>query len=632
MEGCHLYAKDRQSRFIMLNTFQMRLMGVTSVDEVLGKTDFDFFSRAYAERHFANEQELMRSGRPLVNHEESCVDHAGRISHLLTTKVPLKDSDGDVIGLVGMSLDITALREHEGRARASEQRLKAQHNLLRTVIDNIPHDIYAKDAHGQFLLANKHAAVTMKVHSPEAVVGKTDFDFYPAPQAAQFRADEEAVFSSGQPLLDKPEPKQTNNGDVLWITTTKVPLKDHDGKIVGIVGVGIDDTRRRIEEEKALRLEVQLRHSEKMKAIGQLAGGIAHDFNNQLAAIMGSADMIRVKSTDQEAIQHAELVLTAAKRSADLTEQLLSFARKGRYQSVPINIHKIIAEVTALLERSIDKRIRLVTQLKAPTAAIRGDPTQIQNALLNIAINARDAIRKEGTIVFCTEGAVLDEEQCRKHPQPIKPGRYVLIEIADTGVGMSAETKQHIFEPFFTTKPEGEGTGMGLAAVYGTVRSHCGSITFTSELGRGTQFKIWLPLTETVVEKAEAVKPADVLTKGSAHILVVDDEEVVRLTTQAILEHLGYTVTLCCDGKEAVDFYRKSAHPIDLVILDMIMPQASGLDVFTTLKQVNPAVGVILSSGFSPTQDVRKILETGGLLSSRNRSRSHSSPRSLPTR
>lgn len=598
LQGCHVFAKDVQSRFVTTNAYHLQSLGVASLAEVVGKTDFDFFSKEFAQKYYDDEQQVLATGQPLVDQEERMPDSEGRERWFLTTKIPLRDADGRITGIMGISRDITERKQNE------EER-----NLLRTLIDNIPHDVYAKDMAGRFIVANACVARTMRADSADALVGKTDFDFYPESVAIQFRKDEEKVLSTGQPLVGRLEPKKDVNGETLWIVTTKVPLRDTAGRVVGIVGVGINDTKRRLEEQTRLHMEDQLRHTEKMKAIGQLAGGIAHDFNNQLMAIMGSADMIRTWP-EADLTEHVDLIMKSAQRAADLTENLLSFARKGRYQSVPVDLHKVIDEVVALLGRTIDRRIRIATRLGAGHAMIDGDPSQLRNALLNIAINARDAIRVEGEIRFTTEAVMLDSSFCRNHPHDLRPGPYILIRIADTGVGMDEETQKHIFEPFFTTKPLGEASGMGLAGVYGTVRDHQGSVTFVSELGRGTEFRLWLPLARAVVRDAEN-KDVDVPGRGTVHVLIAEDEETVRRTIKAILQALGYQVTLCNDGQDAVDFYRESWRAIDLVIVDMVMPRMGGLEAFLAMRAINPSVRAILCSGYSIEGNAQKILDAG---------------------
>ncbi len=358
------------------------------------------------------------------------------------------------------------------------------------------------------------------------------------------------------------------------------------------------------------RLEEQLRQSEKMEAIGRLAGGIAHDFNNQLTGIMGYADMLAHQLKNDQHKRSAQAIVRAAKRSAGLTRQLLAFARKGKFLAAPANLHHLIAEVVSLLEHSIDKRVTIKQLLKAAPSTTTGDPTQLQNALLNIAINARDSMPEGGEIIFETEVVTLDEEFCKRHPHDVAPGRYVRVCVTDSGVGMDEETRKHIFEPFFTTKSVGKGTGMGLAAVYGAIKNHQGAISVYSEPGHGTTFTVYLPLAQSD-DKGPGVAAGTMSAKGTARILVVDDEEVVREIVTKMLRTLGYKVAVCEDGAEAVEYYRQAWRHVDLVILDMVMPNLSGRDAYIAMRQINPEIKALLSSGYGINGEVQSILDEG---------------------
>jgi PAS domain S-box-containing protein len=360
------------------------------------------------------------------------------------------------------------------------------------------------------------------------------------------------------------------------------------------------------------RMEESLRQSEKMTAIGQLAGGIAHDFNNQLTGIMGFADLLLRQIGEGPLRRYAQDIGVAAQRAADLTQQLLAFSRKGNFLSVPVNVHRLVGEVVSILERSIDKRIRILRRLRADSAVVQGDPTQIQNALLNIALNARDAMPGGGELIVETDTAVLDAAYCRTSPQEIAPGPYLRIAITDTGCGMTEEVQRHLFEPFFTTKEPGQGSGMGLASAYGTIRSHRGAVNVYSEPGRGTTFRVYLPLATGTAEP-EPPPPDAAPVRGSGCILVVDDEAIVRETVTEMLRPLGYRVATCADGPEAVAYYRDHAREVDLVILDLVMPGMSGRDAYAALKAVHPGVRVLLSSGYSLNGEAQAILDAGVL-------------------
>lgn len=358
------------------------------------------------------------------------------------------------------------------------------------------------------------------------------------------------------------------------------------------------------------QLEDQLRQTEKMQAVGELAGGIAHDFNNQLTGVLVYADMLINGLEDEELGRYAANIKKAAKRAAELTQQLLAFSRKGKNLSVPVEIHKVLAEVTSILEHTIDKRIKVRQTLNASPATTIGDPSQLENVILNIALNARDAMPKGGELVFETDIVELDEDFCKGHANELLPGSYLKISVTDSGCGMDPETQKHIFEPFYTTKGVGKGTGMGLASVYGTVRNHKGAISVHSEAGRGTTFRIHLPLAEEAGNEQDA-SGRNVPVTGTARILLVDDEEMVRDLAADMLRVLGYTVTQCNNGKEAVEYYKKSWQHMDLVILDMVMPELGGRDTFIAMRNINPHVRAILSSGYSINDEAQAILDEG---------------------
>jgi CheY-like chemotaxis protein len=350
-----------------------------------------------------------------------------------------------------------------------------------------------------------------------------------------------------------------------------------------------------------------------MQAVGQLAGGIAHDFNNQLVGIVGCADILRAELAEHpELISFADKILGSARRASDLTAHLLAFARKGKFLAVPVDLHDIINEVVALLERSIDKQIHITLGLGAHPPTTLGDPSQLQNCFLNLALNARDAMPNGGELRFMTSIVHIDEEYCRANPYAIEAGDHVEISVSDTGVGMNQTVIEHIFEPFFTTKEKEKGTGMGLAAVYGTVKNHKGTIGVYSEVGRGTTFRVHLPLLiETEVPRTAEPEAQPIGAPPGAHILLVDDEEMVCETTCTMLRSLGYRVSICRNGQDAVDFIEHSADEIDLVILDMIMPVMGGGATFDALKKVNSGVRVLVSSGYSLEGEAQEILDRG---------------------
>ena len=358
------------------------------------------------------------------------------------------------------------------------------------------------------------------------------------------------------------------------------------------------------------RMEDQIRQTQKMDVIGQLAGGVAHDFNNMLTAIIGSAEMLerRIKD-DSTAVKLLGSIQQAASRSADLTGQLLAFSRKGEKHVVQIDINAIIQEVISLLERTIDKNIVLKTRLVAKNTRVTGDPALLQNALLNLGLNARDAMPHGGVIQFSTTNVELDSGYCGSSPFNIKPGSYIEISATDSGTGMSNEIIRHVFEPFFTTKEVGKGTGLGLAAVYETITDHHGCISIFSEPGIGTIFKLYLPLSG--VEKTRAITTTHEFIHGSGGILLVDDEELLRYVGKDFLEELGYRVFLAEDGEQALELYALEKENISLVILDLLMPRMGGKETLIRLMKSDPGIRILISSGFQQEGTVDEFIALG---------------------
>lgn len=358
----------------------------------------------------------------------------------------------------------------------------------------------------------------------------------------------------------------------------------------------------------------KLRHVEKMEALGQLAGGIAHDFNNQLTCIIGYAELFKQKFKDDEVYNdYVDIIFRSCKATSDLTKQLLAFARKGKDESLSLDIHKIIKEAISILSRSIDKRIVIRERLYAKSNVVDGDPGQLQNALLNLAINARDAMKNSGTLTIETEVVDLDNVFCNNSIFKIKPGKFIKISVADTGTGIKKDIEKHIFEPFFTTKDRDKGTGMGLAAVYGTIENHNGAIEFTSKIDVGTTFFIYLPLSYRKVNDKtdEIVLSPNVST--DKHILVVDDELEILTFIKEMLENTGYKVTLCNSGHEAIHYYSKYWKNIDVVIVDMIMPDLNGAQTYYSLKKINEKVKTLVMTGFAIDKEINDAIKNGAL-------------------
>ncbi len=344
------------------------------------------------------------------------------------------------------------------------------------------------------------------------------------------------------------------------------------------------------------KMEEQLNQALKMDAIGQLAGGIAHDFNNMLGGIMGASELLHMYSDNAEKRErYINLIKSTAEHASELTAKLLAFSRKTEIELLPVDIHKVIDDTYYLLLRTIDRKIDIELDLKAEISAIKGDMSQLLNIFLNLGINAGHAMPNGGMLSFSTRNAELDETWCRINSPDLDPGRYIIVEVRDTGNGIPLEYISRIFDPFFTTREKGKGTGLGLSAVYGNVKQHHGTITVYSETGHGTIFHIYFPLTEENIRPLK--KPGD-LIKGSGTVLVVDDEEIMRMTAKEILNYLGYEVLEAANGKEAIEIFHEKHEAINLVLLDMIMPVMNGHECFMEMKKIDPDVKVIIASGF----------------------------------
>ncbi len=405
------------------------------------------------------------------------------------------------------------------------------------------------------------------------------------------------------------------------------PIK-YGEQIKRVVLMQQDITEQKMAEEETRLLHEQLNHRNKMNAIGQLAGGIAHDFNNMLSGIMGAAQMLQIlqKNPDEKILRLINIILSASERAADLTAKLLAFGRKGKIESTKINVGKIINDTASILKSTIDKKISISVKHEAEDDTIVGDNSAMQNALMNLGINAAHAMPDGGDLIFQTENIKLDDNYCNACVFEITSGKYIEINVMDNGCGIKMEYLDRIFEPFFTTKEQGKGTGLGLAAVYGIVRDHHGAITVYSEEGSGTLFKILLPLAANSGEKSDQARNFDSIRKfnkkkdmtekdkiapAAGLILLIDDEEMVRVTVGYILSDMGYDVVTAENGFQAVQIFENRHDEIDCVICDMIMPKMNGRETFFKLKEIDPDCRIILSSGFTQDENLGDMRKAG---------------------
>lgn len=396
----------------------------------------------------------------------------------------------------------------------------------------------------------------------------------------------------------------------LWYDVSASPMKHADG-VTSYVAIIRDVT-----EERQLR--DRLRQAEKMEAVGQLAGGIAHDFNNMLGAILGYADIVREgnlqsggEPRDQILHKRMETIMSAATKASRLVSQLLAFSRQGKYRNEVIPIGQMVEEVVSLLERTIDRSIRIELELEPACPPVSGDPQQLQSALLNLAVNARDAMPQGGLLRFRARPVDLNGPS-GSQGSGLAPGTYVKIEVADNGNGIEPEIIGKIFDPYFTTKEPGKGTGLGLASAYGTIKNHNGQIEAASSPGKGTVFSVYLPAHTTgdgVV--AVASHRLESMPKGHGTIMVVDDEADLREIASGMLENAGYQTISFADGAKALAYYERNHAVIDAVVLDIIMPKMGGVECFTKMHTVNSNIRAVFASGYGLEKGLRRVLESG---------------------
>ena len=483
---------------------------------------------------------------------------------------------------------LAALKQAQQRSALDRQQL-----LLQKVIDTDPSLIFVKDFEGRFVLVNRAVAEVYGC-SIEELLGKTDADFNSNPQEVEhFLRNDREVMEKGQAKLIAEEPV-TNpvTAETRWFQTIKVPLTLPGYEVPLMLGVGTDITPRR-------QLEEQLRQSQKMEAIGRLAGGIAHDFNNVLTAILGYSQMLLTDLPDgdlrREDIQEIE---HAANRAATLTRQLLAFSRRQVLQPQVLDLNELVDNLDKFLRRLLGEDVDLRVSLSPGLWLVSADSGQMEQVIMNLAVNARDAMPTGGKLTVETANVVLDAAYAQRHIA-VTPGEYVMLAVSDTGTGMDEETQARIFEPFFTTKSSGKGTGLGLSTVYGIVKQSGGNIWVYSEIGRGTTFKVYLPREAGAGAPPPKARTEPTDLRGTEVILLVEDEDPVRTLAAKVLRSLGYQVMEAKLGREAVTIANTHDGKIDLLLTDVVMPEYSGAELARKLGETRPHLRVLYMSGYT---------------------------------
>ena len=457
--------KDLDGRYVLVNSAKLAELGVYDVQEVFGKTAFDFFDRAMAERFKADDDLVLKEGKSIFNRREKVLEPNGLVRWHLTTKLPWRDAANHVIGMMSISRDITEFVE-------AEAKLQEERNLLRTLIDNMPDCIYAKDAQGRKIIANPGDLKNLGCKTEAEAIGKTDFDLFPKEIAERFFQAELQVLKKGEPLVNQEEKVVRPDGEVRWILSTKVPWRDAEGRIIGLVGIGRDITDKK-------NLEAQVAQAQRMESMGRLVAGVAHDLNNILAPILISLDLLRQKLEDEEYRKMLAKAQANAQRGADIIKQMLWFSRGLSGQRVPVNLQQLVEDIARFASETFSRSIVVEKQIEPDLWPVVGDVAHLHQVLLNLCTNARDAMPTGGSLKLAVRNATSDGQ------------RQVVIEVTDSGIGIDSELIDRIFEPFFTTKEIGHG--LGLSTALSIAKSHGGTIKVESEPMRGAVFRVHLP-------------------------------------------------------------------------------------------------------------------------------------------
>jgi len=506
--------------------------------------------------------------------------------------------------LTALRKEIRALQSLAGSHKESQNALRESDKRYRSLFDNIRDFIYTHDLEGRFLTINRSAAQTIG-YTPRELIGLPISDLMLAEHRRAFldeylpQIKEQGFFNGVTQYLAK-------DGKKHYIEYRSLMVKQ-EGQEPYVSGIGRDITDRILSQGEVKKLERQLQQAQKMEAIGTLAGGIAHDFNNLLMGILGNTSLMLLDMDENHPqYERLKVIERHVRLGADLTKQLLGFARGGKYEAKPTDLNELVKKSVGMFGRT-KKEITIHTKFVENVWTVELDRGQIEHVLLNLYVNAWQAMPGPGQLYIETENIVLDEHYVK--PYEVTPGRYVRLSITDTGVGMDKPTQRRIFEPFFTTKEMGRGTGLGLASVYGIIKNHGGYINVYSEKNEGTIFRIYLPASDKDVPESTSFPEA--LLKGTETLLLVDDEDIIIEVGKQMLESLGYEVLLAKSGGEAIDLYTKNRDKVDMVILDMIMPEMGGGETYDRLKAINPTIKVLLSSGYSINEKADAILKQG---------------------
>jgi PAS domain S-box-containing protein len=496
---------------------------------------------------------------------------------------PLRDPRGKTTGCIGIAVDVSERKRADEVLRQSEAK-------YRGLVEHANYGIYRSSPEGRFLSVNPALVEMLGYGSAEELMGvDMERDVYAHPSERPGLVEQ--YRERGR--IDNLELEwKRKDGRTITVRVSGRPMHDADGDLELFEMIVQDVSEQR-------RLEAQLRQAQKMEAIGQLTGGIAHDFNNLLSVITLNAQLVAasLEATPGEVLPELEDIQEAARKATTMTKQLLGFSRHADLRMVPTDLARVVAKLSSMMRRVLPENITIRIDAEEAVHAVRADAGAVEQMLLNLATNARDAMPDGGKLQIDVGEREVQEVTLASHPW-ITPGRYVCIRVRDSGIGMDEETRSRIFEPFFTTKAPGVGTGLGMAMVYGLTKQHGGFVTVLTALGRGTTIELYFPVVGEAAQPLDSVESLDGVRGGSETILLVEDEDTLRRSAKRVLERYGYTVLVAADGQEGLERYRAHKTEIDLVVSDLIMPRVGGAQLHRTLREEGDRVRFLLASGY----------------------------------
>jgi two-component system cell cycle sensor histidine kinase/response regulator CckA len=585
------YELDLAGHFTFVNDALCKHLGYTK-EELIGTKSNQYQDEANGKKTYQAFNEIYRTGEPVEALGSEYIRKDGTKGTYEMSASLIRDAQGKPIGFRGVTRDITERKRAEEALRQSEGK-------YRTIIENIQDGYFENDLAGNFTFANdvicRHLGYTR-----EELIGMNYRQYTDEENGRRLFQNYSGLYRTGQPIKPFEAGYVRKDGGKLVAEISVSLIRDSGGKPIAFRGISRDITERKQAEEEKLSLQEQLRQSQKMEAIGQLAGGVAHDFNNLLTVIRGYSQLSLFDLKEDSPLRgNLQEIEKATQRATDLTRQLLAFSRRQILDLKVVDLNALLKDLEKMLRRIIGEDIELVTLLSGDLGKVKVDPSQIEQVIFNLAVNARDAMPSGGKLAIETANVELDEEYAHAHVN-VAPGRYVRLSVSDTGVGMSQETKEKVFEPFFTTKAKGKGTGLGLSMVYGIVKQSNGNIWLYSEPNRGTTFRIYFPRTEEEADTLHEREETDFFPRGTETVLLVEDDELVRDLATRLLEQQGYRVLKAGDGQEALLVAKERVgETIHLLLADIVMPQMGGKELADWLKISRPNVKVLYMSGYA---------------------------------